>query len=44
MQEINSVIKSLIYDDYLGIKVSFEDEGADFMDVIFLKAFCEFPF
>ena len=41
MQEINSVIKSLIYDDYLGIKVSFEDEGADFMDVIFLKAFCD---
>ena len=25
----------------MGIKVSFEDEGADFMDVIFLKAFCD---
>jgi len=41
MKKINNTIKSLIKDDLIGIKVSFEDEGADFMDVIFLKAFCD---
>ena len=41
MKKINQTIKSLIDDNLLGIKVSFEDEGADFMDVIFLKAFCD---
>jgi len=41
MNNINSTISSLIDDNLMGIKVSFEDEGADFMDVIFLKAFCD---
>jgi len=41
MQNISKTINNLIEDDLMGIKVSFEDEGADFMDVIFLKAFCD---
>tara|TARA_B110000858_G_C17774869_1_gene461699 strand:+ start:781 stop:1548 length:768 start_codon:yes stop_codon:yes gene_type:complete len=41
MKKINKTIQSLIDNNLLGVKVSFEDEGADFMDVIFLKAFCD---
>lgn len=37
----NEVINDLIQKRLIGIKTSFEDEGADFVDVLFLKTFCD---
>jgi len=34
-------IKKLIDNNWLEIKTSFEDEGADFIEVMFLKTFCD---
>jgi 4-hydroxy-2-oxoheptanedioate aldolase len=37
----NDIINDLIDKKLIGIKTSFEDEGADFVDVLFLKTFCD---
>jgi len=41
MIKTNNIITNLIKRNLMGIKVSFEDEGADFVDVSFLKTFCD---
>tara|TARA_B100000131_G_C18112197_1_gene610005 strand:- start:798 stop:1559 length:762 start_codon:yes stop_codon:yes gene_type:complete len=41
MFNVNEIMTDLIEKDLIGIKVSFEDEGADFVDVSFLKTFCD---
>lgn len=37
----NSVILHLATNNLVSIKTSFEDEGADFVEVLFLKTFCD---
>jgi len=37
----NAVIQSLSERGLVGVKTSFEDEGADFIEVLFLKTFCD---
>jgi hypothetical protein len=37
----NDVILSLANKNLISIKTSFEDEGADFVEVLFLKTFCD---
>lgn len=37
----NGIMNDLIQKGLIGIKTSFEDEGADFVDVLFIKTFCD---
>ena len=37
----NTILNDMIEKKLIGIKTSFEDEGADFVDVLFLKTFCD---
>ena len=37
----NKIIRQLIQRNLINVKVSFEDEGADFIDVLFMKSFCD---
>ena len=37
----NRIVKDLIIKNLLEIKTSFEDEGNDFIEVMFLKSFCD---
>jgi 4-hydroxy-2-oxoheptanedioate aldolase len=37
----NEIIQSLSEKGLVGVKTSFEDEGADFIEVLFLKTFCD---